>query len=166
MRGFTPRIGFSQALLIRGRFLRYQELLNLVRVRRIYLDEFDVTEPSIGRETIKLVVESEETVVTKAKVLIGLRKEMTDATQQRDMIELIETIIVYKFTKKSREEIEAMLGLGDLRQTRVYQEALEEGMLKTVPLMFKLGATVEQIAEALGLNVEDVRKAAQENYTN
>jgi predicted transposase/invertase (TIGR01784 family) len=99
---------------------------------------------------------------------------MTDATQQRDMIQLIETIIVYKFTKKSRKEIEAMLGLGDLRQTRVYQEALEEGelkgeikgMLKTVPLMFKLGATAEQIAEALGLNVEDVRKAAQENSTN
>jgi predicted transposase YdaD len=29
-----------------------------------------------------------------------------------------------------------------------------------------LGATVEQIAEALGLKVEDVRKAAQENSTN
>jgi predicted transposase/invertase (TIGR01784 family) len=146
---------------------RYQELLNLPRVRRIYLDEFDVTEPSIGLETIKLVVESEETAVTKAKALIGqIREEMTDATQQRDMIELIETIIVYKFTKKSREEIEAMLGLGDLRQTRVYQEALEEGKLETVPFMLKLGATMEQIAETLGLKVEDVRKAAQENSTN
>ncbi len=162
---------------------RYQELLNLPRVRRIYLDEFNVTVPSMGLETIKLVVESEETAVTKAKALIGqVREEMTDATQQRDMIQLIETIIVYKFTKKSRKEIEAMLGLGDLRQTRVYQEALEEGelkgklegklegeregMLKTVPLMLKLGATVEQIAEALGLKVEDVRKAAQENSTN
>jgi predicted transposase/invertase (TIGR01784 family) len=150
---------------------RYQELLNLPRVRRIYLDEFDVTVPSIGLETIKLVVESEERAVTKAKTLIGqVREEMTDATQQRDMIQLIETIIVYKFTKKSRKEIEAMLGLGDLRQTRVYQEALEEGelkgMLKTVPLMFKLGATAEQIAETLGLKVEDVRKAAQENSTN
>ncbi|MEY3866666.1 MAG: hypothetical protein RLZZ338_557 [Cyanobacteriota bacterium] len=154
---------------------RYQELLNLPRVRRVYLDEFDVTEPSIGLETIKLVIESEETAVTKAKALIGqVREEMTDATQQRDMIQLIETIIVYKFTKKSRKEIEAMLGLGDLRQTRVYQEALEEGELKgkregkleTVPFMLKLGATAEQIAETLGLKVEDVRKAAQENSTN
>jgi len=79
---------------------------------------------------------------------------------------LIETIIVYKFTKKSRKEIEAMLGLGDIRQSLVYQEALEEGKLETVPFMLKLGATVEQIAEALGLKVEDVRKAAQENSTN
>jgi len=151
--------------------LRYQELLNFPRVRRIYLDEFDVTVSSIGIETIKLVVEPEETAVTKAKMLIGqVREEMRDGTQQRDMIQLIETIIVYKFTKKSRKEIEAMLGLGDIRQSLVYQEALEEGklegMLKTVPLMLKLGATVEQIAEALGLNVDDVRKAAQENSTN
>jgi predicted transposase/invertase (TIGR01784 family) len=166
---------------------RYQELLQLPRVRRIYLDEFEVTVPSVRIETIKLVVEPEETAVTKAKRLIEqVREELRDAIEQRDMIQLIETIIVYKFTKKSRKEIEAMLGLGDLRQTRVYQEALEEGklegkregmlegklegkregMLETVPLMFKLGATAEQIAEALGLNVEDVRKAAQENSTN
>ena len=59
-----------------------------------------------------------------------------------------------------------MLGLGDIRQSLVYQEALEEGKLETVPFMLKLGATVEQIAEALGLKVEDVRKAAQENSTN
>jgi predicted transposase/invertase (TIGR01784 family) len=85
-------------------------------------------------------------------------------------MQLIETIIVYKFTKKSRKEIEAMLGLGDIRQSLVYQEALEEGALKgkleTVPLMLKLGATVEQIAKDLDLNVDDVRKAAQENSTN
>ncbi|OCQ99165.1 hypothetical protein BCD67_08310 [Oscillatoriales cyanobacterium USR001] len=75
-----------------------------------------------------------------------------------------------------------MLGLGDIRQSLVYQEALEEGKLEgelkgklegkregkleTVPLMLKLGATVEQIAKDLDLNVEDVRKAAQENSTN
>jgi predicted transposase/invertase (TIGR01784 family) len=158
---------------------RYQELLHPPRVQRIYLDELSVTAPSVGIETIKLVVESEETAVTKAKILIEqVKEEMRDAIEQRDMIQLIETIIVYKFTNKSRKEIEAMLGLGDLRQTRVYQEALEEGelkgklegelkgMLKTVPLMLKLGATVEQIAKDLDLNVEDVRKAAQENSAN
>jgi predicted transposase/invertase (TIGR01784 family) len=42
-------------------------------------------------------------------------------------METIETIIVYKFPSLSREEIERMLGLSELRQTKVYQEALEEG---------------------------------------
>ncbi len=55
-----------------------------------------------------------------------------------------------------------MLGLSDLKHTRVYQEALEEGKLEgklaTVPFMLRLGATVEQIAQALGLDVEQVRQ--------
>ncbi len=42
-------------------------------------------------------------------------------------MELIETIIVYKFPSLSREAIENMLGLSELKQTKVYQEALQEG---------------------------------------
>jgi predicted transposase YdaD len=42
-------------------------------------------------------------------------------------MELIETIVVYKFPSLSREAIENMLGLSELRQTKVYQEALQEG---------------------------------------
>ncbi|MEQ8999097.1 MAG: DUF4351 domain-containing protein [Coleofasciculus sp. B1-GNL1-01] len=37
------------------------------------------------------------------------------------------TIVVYKFPQLSRQEIAAMFGLSELKQTRVYQEALEEG---------------------------------------
>jgi predicted transposase YdaD len=66
------------------------------------------------------------------------------------------------------EEIAEMLGLSDLKQTRVYQEALEEGKsegriegkLETVPFMLTLGLSVEQIAEGLGLDIEQVRQAA------
>lgn len=35
--------------------------------------------------------------------------------------------MVYKFPQLSRQEIEAMLELSELKQTRVYQEALQEG---------------------------------------
>jgi predicted transposase YdaD len=35
---------------------------------------------------------------------------------------------VYKFPKLSREEIQAMFTLDDLRQTRVYQDAKQEGV--------------------------------------
>ncbi|HLO86860.1 MAG TPA: hypothetical protein VK203_17920 [Nostocaceae cyanobacterium] len=65
-----------------------------------------------------------------------------------------------------------MLGLGDLKETRVYQEAkLEgkiegriEGKIEAIPFMLNLGATVEQIAEALGLDVELVRKVAEQSH--
>lgn len=66
----------------------------------------------------------------------------------------------YKFTQKSREEIAQMLGLSDFRQTRVYQETAQEAKLETVPFMLTLGASVEQIAEGIGLDVELVRQAA------
>ncbi|AFZ16619.1 hypothetical protein [Allocoleopsis franciscana] len=53
-----------------------------------------------------------------------------------------------------------MLGLSDFRQTRVYQETVEEAKLETVPFMLTLGASVEQIAQGIGLDVEQVRQAA------
>ncbi|WP_414527567.1 hypothetical protein [Nodularia chucula] len=62
-----------------------------------------------------------------------------------------------------------MFELSELKQTKVYQEAFQEGKqegerkgkLKVVPPMLAAGLTVEQIAEALELSVEDVRQATQ-----
>ena len=66
-----------------------------------------------------------------------------------------------------------MFGLSDLKQTRIYQQAFEEGQkegieegqrqekLRMVSRLLKLGLTVEQVAEELGLSVEEVRQATQ-----
>ena len=57
-----------------------------------------------------------------------------------------------------------MLGLSELKQTRVYQEALEEGKqeakLETIPRMMQMGFNLEQIAQALDLPLEVVRQVA------
>jgi predicted transposase/invertase (TIGR01784 family) len=70
----------------------------------------------------------------------------------------------------SREEIEQMFGFSELKQTKVYQEAKQEGKaegkLETIPFMLTLGATVEQIAEALSLDVELVRLVAAKTNAN
>ncbi|WP_228014695.1 hypothetical protein [Fortiea sp. LEGE XX443] len=59
-----------------------------------------------------------------------------------------------------------MQKLSALKQTRVYQEALEEGReegtLAAVPLLLKAGISMEEIAEQLQLNLETVRKIAQQ----
>jgi predicted transposase YdaD len=44
------------------------------------------------------------------------------------LVELVDTVIMYKLSQLSREEIQTMLGVDDIRQTRVYQEAKEEGL--------------------------------------
>jgi predicted transposase YdaD len=43
-------------------------------------------------------------------------------------VEFIETVLVYKFPQLSRQEIQAMFTLDDLKHTRVYQDAKQEGM--------------------------------------
>jgi predicted transposase/invertase (TIGR01784 family) len=113
----------------REQSLHFGEILNLASVRRIYLDELPYGDnPSLGIGVIKLVVESETAAVRTAQTLIErTREEITDQSSQRQLINLIESIIIYKLPQKSREEIEAMFGLSDLKQTRVYQEALAEG---------------------------------------
>lgn len=150
---------------------QYRELMEQ-RVRRIYLDEIgEVAEEFIGVGIVQLVVESKKKTPEVARSLIHkARQELPDLVVQQQVIELIETVLLYKFPKLSREEIEAMLGLSELRQTRVYQEALEEGReegmleakLKVVPKLLQRGFSVEEIAELIELDVETVMEKAQE----
>ncbi len=155
---------------------RYTELLESRRVTRIYLDELaaDLFE-SVGIASIKLIVADEEAAIEQGRSLIvKIRSESEDEPQERELLELIKAILIYKLPETSRREIEAMFSLSDLKNTRVYQEALEEGReegrhegelqgkLASVPFMLSLGATVEQIAEALSLDVEQVRQVTQQ----
>ncbi|MEH2388589.1 MAG: hypothetical protein V7K14_23030 [Nostoc sp.] len=68
---------------------------------------------------------------------------------------------VYKFVNKSQQELQAMFGLTDWRQTKFYQEVKEEIKLDTIPPLLKFGLSIEQIAEALELDVEQVRQAIE-----
>ncbi len=111
------------------------------------------------------MIENENTAIELARQLIDrTRQQINSPPQQRQLLQLIETILVYKFLNMSREEIAAMFELGDLKQTRFYQEAFDDGVrrekLRTVPLLLKLGLTVEEVARELGLSVEEVQQAA------
>jgi predicted transposase/invertase (TIGR01784 family) len=74
----------------------------------------------------------------------------------------IETIMVYKFPQKSRQELEAMLGLDALKETRFYQEAAQETKLEMVPRLLQAGLSLEKIAEVLELPLDEIKKAAQQ----
>ncbi|MFB2896882.1 Rpn family recombination-promoting nuclease/putative transposase [Aerosakkonemataceae cyanobacterium BLCC-F50] len=159
-----------------GDIKHYREFFTSQRVRRIYLNQLgEIAEQSIGVGTIKLVISPEENAVEQARNLINkVRSEIPDELTQTQVLQLIETILVYKLPNKSQKEIEAMFGLSELKQTRVYQDAFQEGRqegeiatkLATVPRLLALGLTVEQIAQALELDIEEVRKAAQLESSN
>lgn len=154
-----------------GNIRHYSEFFASQRVKRIYLNELgEASEQSIGIGTVRLVILPEARAVEQARILIErVRQEIADEFVKEEYLQLIETIIFYKLPSMSREEIAAMFGMSELKQTRVYQEALQEGReegeligkLKAVPRLLAFGLSVDQVAEALGLEVEQVRQTAQ-----
>ncbi len=150
-----------------NKLIPYQELLNSPKVTRVYLDELEVgTANSLGLRIIKLVVTPEAEAPARARELLEqVPQEVADDQQAQNVVDLIETIVLYKFPNLSREELEAMLGLDDLRQTKfareMRQEGKQEARLESVPRLLALGLTVEQVAQGLGLTVEQVQQAAQ-----
>ncbi len=124
----------------------------------------------IGIATAKLVIATDDIAIAKAWELIDTTKsEISSPRKQQQLLQFIETILAYKFPTMSREEMEEMFGLSELKQTRFYQEAFQEGIeqgevkgkLKAVPAMLAAGLTVQQVAEALDLSVEEVRQVIQ-----
>jgi predicted transposase/invertase (TIGR01784 family) len=106
--------------------IQYRELFESGRIERIYLDELTQELPpntSLTLGMVKLVIASEDEAVDLARNLVS----QVQPADREKVIEFIETVLVYKFPLMSRDEVQAMFTLGDLKKTRVYQEALEEG---------------------------------------
>ncbi len=111
----------------------FQSLLNSPQVRRFYLDELREEENSIELGLLKLVVASQKQALVQAQQLLQLVEAPSPAPQPIPLptsviIELIVTMMVYKFPQLSRQEITRMLEIAaSHKETRVYQEGLEDG---------------------------------------
>ena len=150
---------------------RYRELLNCERVRRIYLNELENTpQTSIGLATVQLITLSKAKAIDSTRKLIQrVRQELTPDQKPQELLQLIETILVYKLPLLNRREIETMFSLDELKQTQYFQDVREEARqegreqgrlnkaLEAVPRLLALGLSVEQVASALELEVEQVR---------
>jgi predicted transposase YdaD len=117
----------------------------------------------IGVGILKLVVEPESQAGELARNLIERTKqELEDSQSQKQLLELIETIVIYKFPQLSYQEIETMLNLKEIKQTRVYQDAKLEGKLEQkiamISLLQELGLNIEQIAQRLEIEENLVRE--------
>ena len=98
-----------------------REMLASGRITRIYLDELgEIESLTNGLSLMVLTILEGDEAKNEARSLIDR------ADGNRDIIEMVTTIIVYKFNALSREEVDKMLGI-ELQQTRVYQDALAEG---------------------------------------
>ena len=78
---------------------QFSELMACGRVQRVYLDELE--EDSLGIGVVKLITTNETIAIRQAKILIEqANAQLTDPTIRRNLVDLIETIIVYKANTK------------------------------------------------------------------
>lgn len=105
----------------------YQDLLKGTRVHRVYLNELgEMAQLPLGVALMVLTTLQENQAAVEARNLLLRSQQELPTQMSRAIMEMITTIMVYKFTNLSRQEVEAMLGI-TLEQTRVYQEAKAEG---------------------------------------
>ncbi len=123
----------------------HRSLLAGDQVRRVYLDELgDVQQQPLGLGLMLLTIKEDTEAIEAAKFLLAEARKQSEAA----IIDLITTIIVYKFKKFSRKEIITMLGL-DLEEPRAIQEAKEEGREEEA-----LSIVLKQLKRRLG-NIPD-----------
>ncbi|MDW8436943.1 MAG: Rpn family recombination-promoting nuclease/putative transposase [Chloroherpetonaceae bacterium] len=154
----------------------YQKLLEVGLAKRIYLDELPSRKDDPAT-LFKLLVEPERSASE-------LAREMVEGSSAL-YLDVVQQILFYKFKDKSRREIMKMLGIEEeiLRETRAFQEILEEGRqegiekgraegiekgrmegkLETVPLLRRLGLSDEQIAKELNLPLAEVQSVPKKS---
>ena len=107
--------------------LPYQDLLVGNRVHRVYLNELgEMDHLSLGVALMVLTTLQENQAPEAARNLLVRSQQEVGLAASRAIIDMVTTIMVYKFARLNRVEVEAMLGL-NLQETRVYQEAEAEG---------------------------------------
>jgi predicted transposase/invertase (TIGR01784 family) len=105
----------------------HRALLNSEQVHRIYLDELgDIRSLPLWVALMVLTTVDEAQAPDEARYLLTRTNQEASPSSGRAIIEMITTIMVYKFEALSRIEVESMLGI-TLRETRVYREIKQEG---------------------------------------
>ncbi|MGD1805121.1 Rpn family recombination-promoting nuclease/putative transposase [Dapis sp. BLCC M126] len=138
-----------------------QPLLDSTLVKRIYLNELEVSETTpLGVQIIQLVVAKKKQLLDRVTVLVNqVKQQFTDENYRLQLLNLLSVIVLEKLPDMSRQDLEAMFSIDDLKKTRFAQELMAETKIEVIPRLLKEGFSVEKIAEILELEVEQVRQA-------
>jgi len=165
---------FARSSLDPGVPLSYQDFDYSGRLCRLYLKPLQNQTGTLRLNILQLLVVPKPQMKRRVQQIVAqVEAEVAEAQEQEQMIDLVTTLLVYKYPDRDRRELEMAFGLKELSKTRVYQEAKEEGeqigeergklvgkleaKLEAVPALLDEGLSVEKIARVLGLTVEQVR---------
>ncbi len=113
----------------------YANLLELSEIHRVDIScHHGENRDTTGWELLRLIVDEGTAAVARAQRLIQAQSTSgpgaKPARAMLDLVNFIETVLVYKLPQCTREEIQTMIGLTDidLKQTRFYQDVFAEGL--------------------------------------
>lgn len=107
----------------------HRSLLNGKQVHRIYLDELgDVRSlPLMVAATVLTIIDEAEAPTAARYLLERAEQEEFTTREKRDIIDIVTSIMVYKFSNLSQVEVRKMLGFNLTEEPRAIREAKEEG---------------------------------------
>ncbi|MHC5599761.1 MAG: Rpn family recombination-promoting nuclease/putative transposase [Nostoc sp.] len=147
----------------------YRVLLESQLVTRLwYLNELpEVAEHSLGVGIIKLVVvNKKQTPILVKSLITKTRSEVSDKALQKKVLDLIETIVVYKLPRISRQELIKMFGLGDfdIKTTRIYEEVRDD-IIEEVRNEVRQKQTIEVVMRLLRRRIGNLSQQLQDRIS-
>jgi predicted transposase/invertase (TIGR01784 family) len=103
------------------------ELFDSGRILPIYLDELgEIEQLPLGVALLVLTILEGQEAINQAQAMMDRARRVETGSV---IMEMISTVMVYKFTSLSRDEVNQMLNytMDELRETRFYQEVSAEG---------------------------------------
>ncbi|MBE9190793.1 Rpn family recombination-promoting nuclease/putative transposase [Gloeocapsopsis crepidinum LEGE 06123] len=123
----------------------HRSFLNGGQVHRVYLDELgDIRSLSVGVALMVLTTLNKAQALEQARYLLAKTRQQVPPSTSQAIIEMITTIIAYKFERLNRTEVESMLGIA-LKKTRLYQDIKEEGQQEEA-----VNLTIRQLSKRFG----------------
>ncbi|NJO74405.1 MAG: Rpn family recombination-promoting nuclease/putative transposase [Leptolyngbyaceae cyanobacterium RM1_406_9] len=105
----------------------HRGLLSSDQVHRVYLNELgEIRQLPLWVAVTVLTTVEEDQAPEEARYLLSRTHAELSPPSSRAIIEMVITVMTYRFEQLSRVEIEAMLDI-TLKETRVYREIKEEG---------------------------------------
>ncbi|AFY35479.1 Rpn family recombination-promoting nuclease/putative transposase [Calothrix sp. PCC 7507] len=143
----------------------HRSFLNGGQVHRVFLDELgDIRQLPLWVALMVLTTIDNEQAPEEARYLLTRTSQAAPEMASRAIIEMLVTIMVYKFEKSTRTEVEAMLGI-TLKETQVYREIKEEEARSLIlrQLNRRLGELPQEVGDRIEIlsleQLEDLSEA-------
>ncbi len=119
-----------------------------------------------GLAILRLAMSPRTVTAELVSRLLRDAREDTDCERAAVIVNLLEEVLIRRYHELDREEIRRMFKLHDIRKTRVWQEAVEEGReegraferRQLVKRLRANGQSMKAIAELMGISVTAVRR--------